>query len=90
MKVKKFLFQYGNFLKMTYLKNVVEVIYDFLCTAEIKIGVENVLEKKDVFFTMLFFSKNLVFSEKIARNHFWGSMVIFEVKKAYNDYYDKN
>ncbi len=49
---------------MTYLKNVVKVIYQR--TVEIKkISVESVLEKEDFFSTTLFFQKNRYFPRKL-------------------------
>ncbi len=68
-KVGKFWFQSENFLKITYLKNVVKVIYQ--CTTEIKINWRRKCVRK-AFFHYAIFSKKWVFSEITARNHSWG------------------
>ncbi len=83
MKVGKFLFQSGNFLKMTYLKNV-KVIYQ--CTVEIKkkIGIESALEKEIFPPPQCYFFKKICIFRENCKKSFFGSMIIFE-KAAYCD-----
>ncbi len=89
MKVRKFWFQSGNFFKMTYLKNIVKVIYQCIAEIKKKNGVESALEKKIFFSTMLFFPKNWYFSRKLREiifgeyDYFWGKVCVLWQKLTF-------